>query len=94
MNAIVAPVDSSAVAPLVDERPPRAITRIGRKPTWQIIDFPELWAARELLFQLARRDVSVRFKQTIFGLAWAVVPALSTMIVFPPFLTQCSIAAR
>lgn len=86
MNAIVAPVDSSAIAPIVDERPPRPITRIGRKPTWQIVDFPELWAARELLFQLARRDVSVRFKQTIFGLAWAVVPALSTMIVFTVFL--------
>ncbi len=86
MNAIVAPIDSSAVAPIIDDRPPRPITRIGRKPTWQIVDFPELWAARELLFQLARRDVSVRFKQTIFGLAWAVVPALSTMIVFTVFL--------
>lgn len=86
MNAIVAPVDAPDVAPILDERPPRPITRIGRKPTWQIVDFPELWAARELLFQLARRDVSVRFKQTILGLAWAVVPALSTMIVFTVFL--------
>ncbi len=86
MNAIVAPIDASVNDPIVDERPPRPITRIGRKPTWQIVDIPELWAARELLFQLARRDVSVRFKQTIFGLAWAVVPALSTMIVFTVFL--------
>lgn len=42
----------------------------------------ELWRFREMLFLFAWRDVVVRFKQTIFGVAWAVVRPLITMVVF------------
>ena len=42
----------------------------------------DLWRYRELLFFLARRDISVRYKQTAFGVAWAVVRPLATMLVF------------
>ena len=42
----------------------------------------DLWRYRELFFVLAWRDVSVRYKQTIIGLAWAIVQPLLTMIVF------------
>lgn len=42
----------------------------------------DLWRYRELLYILARRDVSVRYKQTLFGVAWAVVRPLATMLVF------------
>src|SRR5262249_13158825 len=37
---------------------------------------------RELLFLLAYRDVTVHYKQTIIGVAWALVRPLSTMLVF------------
>ncbi len=42
----------------------------------------DLWRYRELFLVLAWRDVSVRYKQTIIGLAWALIQPLLTMIVF------------
>ena len=42
----------------------------------------DLWRYRELFYVLAWRDVSVRYKQTIIGLAWAVIRPLLTMVVF------------
>jgi len=42
----------------------------------------DLWRYRELLYFLARRDISVRYKQTVFGIAWAVVRPLATMLIF------------
>lgn len=42
----------------------------------------DLWRYRELFFILAWRDVSVRYKQTVIGVAWAFVRPFMTMIVF------------
>ena len=42
----------------------------------------DLWHYRELFFVLAWRDVAVRYKQTIIGLAWALIQPLATMVVF------------
>ncbi len=42
----------------------------------------DLWRYRELFLVLAWRDVSVRYKQSIFGLAWALVRPFLTMVVF------------
>jgi len=42
----------------------------------------ELWAYRELFYFLAWRDILVRYKQTIIGIAWALIRPLLTMIVF------------
>lgn len=42
----------------------------------------DLWRFRELFLILAWRDISVRYKQTVIGLAWAVLRPLLTMAVF------------
>lgn len=42
----------------------------------------DLWRYRELFYVLAWRDVSVRYKQTAIGLAWALIQPLLTMVVF------------
>ena len=42
----------------------------------------DLWRYRELFAILAWRDVAVRYKQTVIGIAWAVVRPFVTMIVF------------
>ena len=42
----------------------------------------DLWRYRELFIILAWRDISVRYKQTIIGVAWALLRPLLTMIVF------------
>lgn len=42
----------------------------------------DLWDYRELFFVLAWRDLAVRYKQTAFGVAWAIVRPLLTMLIF------------
>jgi len=42
----------------------------------------EAWVHRELLFFLAWRDVKVRYKQTAFGILWAIIQPLFTMVLF------------
>jgi lipopolysaccharide transport system permease protein len=42
----------------------------------------DLWRYRELFRVLAWRDLAVRYKQTVIGVAWAVIRPLLTMIVF------------
>jgi lipopolysaccharide transport system permease protein len=42
----------------------------------------DLWRYRELFRVLAWRDLAVRYKQTVIGVAWAVIRPLLTMLVF------------
>lgn len=42
----------------------------------------DLWRYRELFVILAWRDTAVRYKQTVIGVAWAVIRPLLTMLVF------------
>lgn len=42
----------------------------------------DLWHYRELFAILAWRDVTVRYKQTVIGVAWAVIRPLLTMVIF------------
>jgi len=42
----------------------------------------DLWRYRELFQVLARRDLSVRYKQTIIGISWALIRPFLTMLVF------------
>jgi lipopolysaccharide transport system permease protein len=42
----------------------------------------DLWTYRELFAVLAWRDVAVRYKQTVIGIAWALIQPLLTMMVF------------
>ena len=41
----------------------------------------DLWRYRELFYILAWRDVSVRYKQTVIGVAWALIQPLMTMLI-------------
>jgi lipopolysaccharide transport system permease protein len=42
----------------------------------------ELWRYRELAAQIAARDVTVRYRQTLLGALWAVLQPVATMVVF------------
>src|ERR1700726_1502869 len=42
----------------------------------------DLWRYRELFAFLAWRDILVRYKQTVIGVAWAVLRPFATMVVF------------
>jgi lipopolysaccharide transport system permease protein len=59
-------------APLTIEPPRR----------WQALDLGEIWHCRDLVYFLTWRELRVRYKQTFFGGAWAVLQPLLTMVVF------------
>lgn len=42
----------------------------------------DIWHYRELFYFLAWRDIMVRYKQTVIGVAWSIIRPLLTMIVF------------
>lgn len=52
------------------------------------IDWQELKEYRELFFYFAWRDVKVRYKQTIIGIAWAIIQPFIQMIVFTVFFNK------
>jgi lipopolysaccharide transport system permease protein len=45
----------------------------------------EFWIFRELFYFLVWRDVKVRYKQTLLGVAWAVIQPVFTMVIFTLF---------
>lgn len=46
------------------------------------LQLDDLWRARELIAFLALRDVKVRYKQAVFGGAWAVAQPLAAAAIF------------
>ena len=58
------------------------VTVIRPRAGWIAIDWRELWEARELLFFLVLRDVTVRYKQTVLGVAWAILQPVFSMVIF------------
>ena len=59
---------------------PLTLIRPARKSG--LPDFRELWRFRDLAMILAWRDVKVRYKQSLIGIAWAVLQPVLTMVVF------------
>ena len=67
--------------------------RSGAQPTlriepprdWLELRLNELWQYRELLYFFVWRDVKIRYKQTVIGIAWVVLQPLMTMAVFTLF---------
>src|SRR5476651_2057241 len=55
---------------------------IQAKKGWIAIDWAEMYRHRELLFFLIWRDVKVRYKQTVLGVAWAVLQPAFNVILF------------
>ncbi|MBI4474333.1 MAG: ABC transporter permease [Acidobacteria bacterium] len=58
---------------------PKLIIEAGRAERHYWAD---LWRFRELLYFLAWRDILVRYKQTVIGIAWAIIRPLLTTIIF------------
>ena len=52
---------------------------------WQLIDFKELRAYRDLFYFLVLRDIKVRYKQTVLGGLWAIIQPFFMMVVFTLF---------
>jgi lipopolysaccharide transport system permease protein len=75
-------------------KPPEEIVPTPRRETIRlqatrgfsrVLSPRELWRYRDLAFQIAARDVTVRYRQTLLGAAWAVLQPVGFMLVFTLF---------
>jgi lipopolysaccharide transport system permease protein len=53
----------------------------------------DLWRYRELMYFLAWRDIAVRYKQTVIGIAWALIRPALTMVIFVAFRRMVGLPA-
>ena len=60
----------------------KSITVISAAPEGQLAKLRELWRYRELAWSMMVRDIKVRYKQTVMGVAWAVLQPVTMMIIF------------
>ncbi|HOE70126.1 MAG TPA: ABC transporter permease [Brevefilum sp.] len=58
------------------------VTYLKPSKGWLSIDFKELWRYRELVYFLTWRDIKVRYKQAVLGIAWAVLQPVLTVLIF------------
>lgn len=65
-----------------NERNDLPILRIEARSGFADFGFAEFWGFRHLLFWLAWRDITLRYRQTAIGAAWAVFQPLSMMAIF------------
>src|SRR2546421_6368781 len=77
------PVDSHSSSEGWPEKP---LVVIDPSKSSLLVSLRELWAYRELLFFLAWRDVKVRYKQTLLGVAWVIMQPLLMTLIFTLFL--------
>ena len=61
------------------------VVRIEPPRGWFDLRLKEVWEYRELLYFFVWRDVKIRYKQTVIGVAWVVLQPLMTMGVFTLF---------
>src|ERR1700734_4426198 len=76
---------TAPASPVPVERAAPALVRIEPARGWLDLRLGEVWAYRELLYFFVWRDVKVRYKQTVIGVAWVVLQPLMTMGVFTIF---------
>jgi lipopolysaccharide transport system permease protein len=60
-------------------------TVIEPQKGWLPFNLKEVWKYRELFYFLTKRDIKVRYKQTVLGGLWAIIQPVFTMVVFTLF---------
>jgi lipopolysaccharide transport system permease protein len=66
--------------------PEKPLVIIKPQQSWVGLDLSHVWAYRELLYFLIWRDVKVRYKQTVLGVAWVILQPIITTLIFTIFL--------
>ena len=66
---------------------PKTLPHFNIRPShgWVSLKLKDIWEYRELLYFLVWRDVKVRYKQTVLGVAWAILQPILTMVVYSIF---------
>src|SRR4030095_14052760 len=79
------PIQTETVGTRVRRASDVPVIRIQPSRGWISLKLTELWESRELIYFLMWRDVKVRYKQTVLGVAWAIIQPVATMIIFSLF---------
>ncbi len=58
------------------------VTTIQPTHGWRALHLRELWDRNELLFFFIWRDITVRYKQTLLGVTWAVINPLVNILIY------------
>lgn len=74
---VVPPADATGSPPS-----PCPVTLIEHRSGLRRLDLRDLWWRRELLYYLVWRDVTIRYKQSVFGIGWALIQPLGSILVF------------
>jgi len=74
------PTTESADSVTLEQQPWRVIRPRGR--WWPGLGLGQVWDFRELGLTLALRDLQLRYRQTLLGVAWAVLQPLAAMAAF------------
>ena len=61
------------------------ITVIKPSDGYSLGNLRQLWERRELLYFFIWRDIKVRYKQTVIGIAWVILQPLFAMLIFTLF---------
>ncbi len=72
----------SDTAVTLREVPPGALQVLQPSRGWSALHLAEVWQFRDLLFTLAGRDLKLRYKQTLLGVAWVVLQPLMAAGIF------------
>ncbi len=68
--------DPSAPPPALATPPRVPYLTLRATSGWAALKLGELWHFRDLMFTLADRDIKVRYKQTVLGVAWVILQPL------------------
>ena len=64
----------------------RAVTVIKPPSGWSLPKLGELRRSGDLVYFLAKRDVTIRYRQTAVGMLWAILQPLALTAIFAVFL--------
>jgi lipopolysaccharide transport system permease protein len=70
------PVPDRIPLPELEIKPPGRFSGVGLR---------EIWAYRELLYFLTKRELQIRYKQSYLGFAWAIVQPVALTFIFALF---------
>jgi lipopolysaccharide transport system permease protein len=76
----------AVAAPLSGAADDDAVVTVVRPPgSWPGLGLRELWRYRSICITLARRNLMVRYRQTVIGISWSLVQPIVLMLLFTVF---------
>jgi lipopolysaccharide transport system permease protein len=86
LNSMAATAPATAIpVPSIHREVDKEVLHLVPSTGWNVSRLLEVWRCRELLMFLAWRDIKVRYKQTLFGAAWAILQPVLMMLAFSVF---------